>query len=181
MGVPRSDAGARRRVMPQPESLIQRTTPTVADVRCPRCGATKSWLLKDGRRRCARCRRDWRPERLPLRLAAREWREVLRWFVRDATAADIARQTGLDRKRVLRALTVVRQEILRAEPGAGRGPSAPVDSLWADVQRRLRARGGIRRERMDLYLSSSIWRYNHRKLSAAEQVDELLQLLRQRR
>jgi len=152
----------------------------VADVRCPRCGATTSWLLKDGRRRCARCRRDWRPGRLPLRLSAREWRDVLRWFVRDATSAETARQTGLSRKRVLRALTLVREAIARAEPGNGRFASGPVDALWTDVRRRLRARGGIRRERMDLYLSSFIWRYNHRKLSSAEQVDELLQLLRQR-
>src|SRR5689334_2949250 len=78
---------------------------TVADDRCPHCGSLKSWRLKDGRRRCARCRRDWRPERLPLRLSAREWKEVLRWFLRDATGAEVARQTGLDRKRVLRALT----------------------------------------------------------------------------
>jgi hypothetical protein len=137
--------------------------------------------LKDGRRRCARCRRDFRPERLPLRLSAREWREVLRWFLRDATGADIARQTGLARKRVLRALTVVREAIVRAEPGAGRASHGTRDAMWADVERRLKARGGIRRERMDLYLSSFVWRYNHRKLSAAEQVDELLRLIRQRR
>jgi transposase-like protein len=154
---------------------------TVADLRCPRCGSTKSWLLKDGRRRCARCRRDWRPERLPLRLSVREWREVLRWFVRDATGADTARQTGLSRKRVLRALTVVRRAIVRAEPGGERAANGPLDGVWADVQRQLKARGGIRRERMDLYLSSFVWRYNHRKLSAAEQVDALLRLLRQQR
>jgi len=152
----------------------------VADVRCPRCGATKSWLLKDGRRRCARCRRDWRPDRLPLRLSAREWREVLRWFIRDATGIEIARQTRLSRKRVLRALTLVRQSIQRAEPGAGRAPSGPVDPLWRDVRRRIKSRGGIRRERMELYLSSFVWRYNHRKLTPAEQVDELLRLIRHR-
>ena len=152
----------------------------MADVRCPHCGATTSWLLKDGRRRCARCRRDWRPGRLPLRLSPREWRDVLRWFVRDATSAEIARQTGLTRKRVLRAMTVVRQAIVRAEPGNGRAATGAVDAVWSDVRRRLRARGGIRRDRMDLYLSSFIWRYNHRKLSPSEQVDELLRLIRQR-
>jgi hypothetical protein len=180
MGVPHLDARAAAPRSTSNESPIPCTAPykTVADVRCPRCGATTSWLLKDGRRRCARCRRDWRPGRLPLRLSAREWRDVLRWFVRDATSAEIARQTGLTRKRVLRALTLVRQAIQRAEPGADRPPAAPTDSLWIDVRRRLRARGGIRRERMDLYLSSFVWRYNHRKLSLSEQVDELLRLIR---
>ena len=91
---------------------------TVPDLQCPHCGATKSWLLKDGRRRCTRCRRDWRPGRLPLRLSLRQWREVLRWFVRDATSAEIARETGLERKRVVRALMIVRQAVHRSEHAA---------------------------------------------------------------
>jgi hypothetical protein len=70
--------------------------------------------LADGRRRCARCRLDWRPGRLPLRLTPREWRQIVGWFVRDAPADAIARETGIHRKRVLRALTVVRTAIHRA-------------------------------------------------------------------
>jgi hypothetical protein len=88
------------------------------ELQCPNCGATESWLLKDGRRRCTRCRRDWRPGRLPLRLSLRQWREVLRWFVRDATSAEIARETGLERKRVVRALMIVRQAVYRSEHAA---------------------------------------------------------------
>ncbi len=57
---------------------------------------------------------DWRPGRLPLRLTPREWRQLVGWFVRDAPADAIARETGVHRKRVLRALTVVRTAIHRA-------------------------------------------------------------------
>jgi transposase-like protein len=232
---------------------------TVAELRCPHCGATTSWLLKDGRRRCARCRRDWRPGRLPLRLSLRQWREVLRWFVRDTSSAEIARETGLERKRVVRALLIVRMAVHRSEhPGAHRAasprpsdasliglrvsngrafaeivpppeaeplerwvrrrasaermsrrgtaaanewkgrymavvyhgrlyrltasgaervPFGPVEAFWAYVQRRLRAKGGIRRERRDLYLASFAWRYNHRQLSRGAQIRELLSLI----
>jgi len=224
----------------------------VPDLHCPWCGAAKSWLLKDGRRRCARCRHDWRPGRLPLRLSRREWREVLRWFVRDAAAADIARETGIERKRVLRALLIVREALLSvehsgapyyyaaraprlaviglrlsngrasaelvsqteaellerrlrkrasgrplaprnsrrytavvhrgrlhrmAESGAERVPFGPIEAFWAYLQRQLRAKGGIRRARLDLYLASFAWRYNRRKLPAAEQIEELLALI----
>lgn len=100
--------------------------------RCPRCGHRKSWLLKNGRRRCARCRFDWRPGRLPLRLTPGQWRAVLRWFLRDVPGAAVARETRLDRKRVLRALMVVRAAIARDfAPGAAEptwrsdGPPAP--------------------------------------------------------
>ena len=222
------------------------------DLRCPRCGARKSWRLKDGRRRCATCRYDWRPGRLPLRLSKREWEDVLRWFVRDATAAVIAQETGIERKRVLRALLITRQAILHAEQpspqmagaararhaeviglritngrasaevashadadqfakwllrrrvsgpthaprnsrrymavvfrgrlfrlesGAERVPFGPIEAFWSYVQRQLRAKGGIRRERLDLYLASFAWRYNRRKVAPAEQVRELLALL----
>ena len=185
----------------------------------------------------------------------RQWREVLRWFVRDATGAQIARETRLERKRVMRALLIVRQAILDDEradrprasvhrasrsaliglrivngvaaaevvPAAeaehierwlakrarghaaalrnprrymavvSRGrlhrvvdagerlPFGPVEAFWAHLQRQLRSRGGIRRERLDLYLSAFAWRYNRRKLPPAQQVDELLALIARRR
>jgi hypothetical protein len=72
--------------------------------------------LKRGGRRCARCRFDWRPGRWPLRLNAREWRRLLEWFVRGAPSATIAREAHLDRKRVLRALAIVRQRLTEEAP-----------------------------------------------------------------
>ena len=177
---------------------------------------------------------------------------MLRWFVRDATSAEIARETGLERKRVVRALMIVRQAVYRSEhaaaqraaPRASQGsliglrvpngrasaeivplaeaeplerwlrrrttgftlvprnprrymavvyrgrlyrlaeagaepvPFGPVEAFWAYVQRQLRGKGGIRRERLDLYLASFAWRYNHRKLPFGTQIQELLSLLR---
>ena len=188
---------------------------------------------------------------MPLRLSRPQWRKVLRWFVRDATIAGIAGETGLERKRVLRALMIVRLALWRAmqggghdsapaaararaiglriahgralaevmpdaeaeqldrwlrrrrsgdphpprnsrrymavvlrgrlyrlaESGAERVPCGPIDAFWAYLQRQLRAKGGIRRERLDLYLASFSWRYNHRRVAAAEQVEKLLRLV----
>lgn len=201
------------------------------------------------------CRRDWIPGRLPLRLSLGEWRALLRWFVRGAPSAEIARETGLGRKRVLRALLIVRRALLgaatigqRTNPprsssrvptlglhigddgrawaellsdaeaeqfgrrlreraghrtlpapvlqrytavvyrgrlyrlaggGAERVPFGRVEAFWAYLQRHLRAKGGVRRARLDLYLAAFAWRYNHRKLSPGEQVEELLALIRQ--
>lgn len=213
---------------------------------------------------------------MPLRLTLRRWRALLRWFVRGAPSAEIARETRLDRKRVLRALMVIRRAVMRsapanvrrvtdmeiapvpragerqraspqksakpprrrfaalglsaahgyawaevvpggeaeqlgrtlrernsrqsivwpglhrytavvyrgrfyrlAESGAGRAPFGQIEAFWAYLQRQLRAKGGIRRERLGLYLAEFAWRYNHRKLSPAEQVGELLTLIRQ--
>ncbi len=95
---------------------------------CPRCGARRSWLLRDGRRRCARCRLDWRPGRLPLRLSRAEWRVLISWFVRGAPSAEISRETGLERKRVLRALGLLREGMLRAKPGSRQSDPTEFDA-----------------------------------------------------
>src|SRR5438093_10374864 len=100
--------------------------------RCPRCGNPRSWTLSGGRRRCARCRFDWRPGRLPLRLTAHAWKELLSWFVRGAPSAQIARETRLDRKRVLRALTSVRQAIMRTAPRPAREMADPAAEAHAN-------------------------------------------------
>ena len=64
-----------------------------------------------------------------------------------------------------------------SESGAARVPFGPIEAFWSYVQRQLRAKGGIRRERLDLYLASFSWRYNHRKVPPADQVQQLLQLV----
>jgi hypothetical protein len=53
---------------------------------------------------------------MPLRLTTPQWRLVLRWFVRGMSSAQIAHETRLDRKRILRALLVVRRRMSELAP-----------------------------------------------------------------
>jgi len=41
----------------------------------------------------------------------------------------------------------------------------------------LAAKGGIRRERLPLYIAEYAWRYNHRSLEAKDQIKSILHLL----
>ncbi len=223
---------------------------------------------------------------MPLRLAPRQWHQLLGWFVRGLSSPAIAQESGLTRKRVLRALLVVRQAMAREVPPVfhgtvevdetyvggqwrntrrreralgtkrGRGTSkTPVfgilcrdgqvwaqvvpdveaktllplirrrvrrgsvvcsdtwrsytgiaakgyvhrlvahgegefsnrrgthinglEGFWGYLKRRLAAKGGIRRERLPLYLAEYVWRYNHRRLSHEHQIQALVKLLRQ--
>ncbi len=183
-----------------------------------------------------------------MRLSLPQWRAVLQWFVRGASSAEIARETRLERKRVLRALMLVRRAILRTAShrarrtfvlsrrtraatiglrtidgracaevipdaqadqlgrslrerngrlplalhtyaavvyrgrlhrlGGSGAPFGQIEAFWAFLQHQLRSTGGIRRERLGLFLGAFAWRYNHRKLSRDEQVKALLALLR---
>lgn len=76
---------------------------------CPNWGYKKSWVVRRAKRVCARCRHEWNPHRkLPLRLTRKQWSELLGWFVLEQSSNRIAELTGLNRRRVLRALTYVR-------------------------------------------------------------------------
>ncbi len=251
--------------------------------RCPRCTHTRTWVVRRGKRRCARCRYEWRPG-LPLRVARHHWRALLRCHVQGFSAQAISEALALPKTRVLRALTVLRHAMAQEVPpsfrgtvevdetylgGAwknkrrakrragtkrGRGTSkTPVfgilcrggqvwaqvvpdveaktllpligrrvrrgsivcsdtwlsytgiaakgyvhrlvahsqgefsdrrgrhinglEGFWGYLKRRLAAKGGIRRERLPRYLAEYVWRYNHRRLSVTQQVQQLIHLL----
>jgi len=44
-----------------------------------------------------------------------------------------------------------------------------LEGFWGYLKRKLSAKGGIRKEKLPLYLGEYVWRYNHRKLSFKEQ------------
>jgi len=52
-----------------------------------------------------------------------------------------------------------------------------LEGFWGYLKRQLAAKGGIRRERLSLYLAEYVWRYNNRKLPVENQVKRLLNVL----
>ncbi len=85
-------------------------------IRCARCGANNSWVLRRQTRRCARCHYEWRPGRLPLRLERKSWSKITHLFLLGLSSARIAQLTRLERRRVLRALQELRQRMARDLP-----------------------------------------------------------------
>ena len=256
-------------------------------IKCPRCGQTRSWKIRRGKRKCSACRHEWRADRLPLHLSNSEWKRLLRWFLLGLSSNSISREAGLGREQVLRALTLVRETMVQDIPSVfegtveidetylggswknkrkstrnqgsrrGRGTSKQavfgilcrsgqvwaeivpnveantlmpllkkwvaqgsivcsvtfrsytgvaargyvhrlvkhdkqeyVDSegnhinglegFWGYLKRKLAAKGGIRRERLPLYLAEYVWRYNHRDLPIEDQIKLILSQLQDR-
>ncbi len=56
-----------------------------------------------------------------------------------------------------------------------------LEGFWGYLKRQLASKGGIRRERLSLYLGEYVWRYNHRKLRIDQQVKKIMNLLKDRR
>ena len=79
----------------------------------------KNVTLSDEKRSVVPTRRDsyeWKPGRLPLHLTQKEWSIILHWILRGLPAVVIAQETGIERKRVLRALTYVRMAFQKDIP-----------------------------------------------------------------
>ena len=238
-------------------------------LKCLRCGCKKLYSVRREKNRCSGCGYEWKPRKLPLHLTRQEWSKVLHWFLRGLPAVAISQETGIERKRVLRALTYVRMTFQKDIPEVfsgtvevdetyiggqwknkrhsskivgtkrGRGTSkTPVfgilcrggkvwaqvvpdveaktllplisrrvetgstvcsdtwksytgvatngyvhrlvkhhegeysdgkgnhinglEGFWGYLKRRLAAKGGIRKERLSLYMAEYVWRYNHR-------------------
>jgi transposase len=51
-----------------------------------------------------------------------------------------------------------------------------LEGFWGYLKRKLAAKGGIRRERLPLYLAEYIWRYNHRDMKIGDQIKLILSL-----
>ena len=51
-----------------------------------------------------------------------------------------------------------------------------LEGFWGHLKRKLAAKGGIRKEKLPLYLGEYVWKYNHRKLPLKEQQKILLNL-----
>jgi len=52
-----------------------------------------------------------------------------------------------------------------------------LEGFWGYLKRKLSAKGGIRKEKLPLYVGEYAWRYNHRKLTLKEQEKRLLNLV----
>lgn len=148
-------------------------------LRCPKCISSRYWILRNGRRRCAACRYDWRPWRLPLRLTPRQWQQLLVGFVGELSTNLVAQTTGIDRKRALRALTVVRRAMTRTIPPELRGMVEIIDTLARETgfkgKRLQRALTTVSRSmeqvfppdfRRRIEIDEEFWSYLERRISS---------------
>ncbi|MDD1700069.1 MAG: IS1595 family transposase [Methanoregula sp.] len=54
-----------------------------------------------------------------------------------------------------------------------------LEGFWGFLKRKLVSKGGIRKERLPLYLGEYVWRYNHRNESDKDKIKRIIKLLEQ--
>jgi transposase-like protein len=117
-------------------------------ISCPKCEAKKVYLLSNGKRKCSRCKYEFTPHRLPLYLTRDQWREIIRWFLLEQSSQNISIRTGFERRRVLRALTIIRTSLTKYIPEIFSG-TVEVDETylggqWKNKRRSVRDQGSKR-------------------------------------
>jgi len=74
---------------------------------CPRCGNKKSWSVRRNKRKCAACKYEWSPQKLPLQLSRSQWRYLIRQFLVSETVAATANKKHLGRGQVFRTFDII--------------------------------------------------------------------------
>jgi transposase len=101
--------------------------------RCPWCDYNKYWVIRRGKYKCTKCKHEWTPYRLPLRLTKTQWQKILRYFILGLSSNKIASETGTDKRRILRALNTTRKVMIRDIPEVFEG-AVEVDETYIGGQ-----------------------------------------------
>ena len=86
----------------------------------------------------------------------------------------------LDRSKIVPAIGYVHRlvEHSKGEFSDKRGTHINgLEGFWGYPKKHLASKGGIRRERLPLYLAECVWHFSHRKYSGNEQVTKLFKML----
>jgi len=102
-------------------------------IACLKCNSKKLYKMSDGKRRCARCKYEFTPHKLPLTFSRDEWKEILHLFLMEQSSNSIAEQTGFDKQRVMRALTRIRLAMIKDVPDIFSG-TVEVDETYLGGQ-----------------------------------------------
>ncbi len=114
-------------------------------IACPKCNSKKLYNLQSGKRRCARCKYEFVPHKLPLTFSQDEWKEILHLFLLEQSSNSIAEQTGFEQSQVLRALTKIRFVMAKDIPeifsGTVEADKTYLGGQWKNKRKTIRDKG----------------------------------------
>ena len=114
-------------------------------IACPKCNSKKLYKMSNGKRRCSKCKYDFIPHNLPLRLTREEWKHIIRLFLMEQNSNSIIERTQFERRRVFRALTKIRIVLAKDVPeifsGTVEVDETYVGGQWKNKRKSIRDHG----------------------------------------
>jgi hypothetical protein len=89
----------------------------MANIKCPRCGHKKSWVIRRNKRKCAVCKYEWPLKKFPLQISRSEWPRLIQHYLEVETVKSIVNKMKLGRGQVLRACGIIRTVMTLDTPG----------------------------------------------------------------
>jgi len=101
--------------------------------------------MSSGKRRCSKCKYDFIPHKLPMRLTRDEWKQIIRFFLMEQSSNSIIERTRFERRRVFRALTKIRIVLAKDVPeifsGTVEVDETYVGGQWKNKRKSIRDHG----------------------------------------
>ena len=112
--------------------------------KCIKCSGTEFWNVRRGKKRCKKCRYEFVPKVGGMRLSEREWKSLLKWFLRCQSTTVIMEETEMSKYLVLKALSKVREVMIEDIPREFEG-IVEVDETYIGGQWRFKRKSVRRR------------------------------------
>lgn len=84
--------------------------------KCKKCGGKKFWKVRRGKLKCVNCRYEFKFKLGNINLKIREWKKLLKWFLRCQSINVIIEETKISKYKVLKALEIIRKVMAKDVP-----------------------------------------------------------------
>lgn len=114
--------------------------------KCKRCGGKKFWKIRRGKLKCKNCRYEFRFKLGNLNLTIKQWRKLLKWFLRCHSINVIFEETKISKYKILKALNLIRQLMIADIPDIFEG-TVEVDETYLGGQKKNKRKNQLLKEK----------------------------------
>jgi transposase-like protein len=116
--------------------------------KCKKCGGKEFWRVRRNKLKCKNCRYEFKYKLGNFNLTIREWKGLLKWFLRCQSINVIVEETKISEYKVLKSLKLIRQVMIKDVPDIFEG-TVEVDETYLGGQKRNKRKAQILKEEFD--------------------------------
>ena len=116
--------------------------------KCRKCSGKIFWKVRRGKLRCKNCLYEFKPRIGKISLTKYQWKALLKWFLRCQSVNAVCEETGISKYKVLRALTLVRDEMIKDIPDIFEG-IVEVDETYLSGQKKNKRKRQLLKDRLE--------------------------------
>lgn len=116
--------------------------------KCKKCGGKYFWRVRRDKLKCKSCRYEFRFKLGNLNLTIKQWRTLLKWFLRCQSINVIKEETKISEYKILKALKTVRKAMIKDVPPVFDGV-VEVDETYLGGQKKNKRKNQLLKEKLE--------------------------------